>query len=319
MPPASSAFRQIALVALGATALMCWSPWTDRAMAESDAINLQPQFEPGRTSRYSLYTQRDSRMEVSFNGRDQSFERGTLVEGEATWTVERVHADGSARCVLVIDWLAVTVTSPDGDRISSDSRRGGGDNPGLDEVVNALARTPLSYDISPAAVIRRVEGLRDIQRQLRDLPEDAFSEADLMEMAYDLAIVGSAPAEARPGAAWRHELERSHELGTFHVRMDYELVGSEWIEGQAVASLQGHGRLRFEPRKSDGPAQVDVALRDPSCEEQIMWDLDRHEVVGRHESRAYTLAMTIRFGDQGSIRQTLTESVLGQVLRIAEE
>lgn len=303
----------------GVAALLLLTALAGQARAQSEAVNLQPRFEAGRVTRYSLWTQRDSRMDVSYSGRDQTFERGTLVEGEATWTVERVHADGSASCVLLLDWLAVTVTNPDGERVSADSRRGGGDNPALDEVVNALVRTPLRYDVGPDAVIRRVDGLHDVQRKLKELPADAFSERDLLEMAYDMAIVGHAPADARPGGVWRHDLERSHELGTFQVRMDYELTGAEWLEGQMIANLRGRGELRFEARRSDGPPQVDVVLRDPSCEEQVMWDLRRGEAVGRNESRSYTLGMVIHIGDQHTVRQTLTETVQNQALRIAED
>lgn len=318
MPRTHSHDPSIFLVAAVSVGLLC-VVLCDTGSGQAETINLQPRFETGRAARYSLWSQRDSRMDVNFAGRQQTFERSTVVEGEATWTVERVHTDGSARCKLVLDWLAVTMTTPDGERIAADSRRGDGDVPGLDEAVTALTQTPLSYEVGPDAVIRRVDGLRDVQRKLKDLPPDAFTEADLMEIAYDLAIVGNAPSDARPGTRWRHELERSHELGVFDVRMDYELAGTEWIAGQELAHLQGRGQLRFEAKNDDGNTQVDVVLRDPTCEEQVMWDPHRGEVVGRNESRAYTLAMTIQVGDQQTVRQTLTETVQGQALRIAEE
>ncbi len=307
------------LAALGASLLLVLvSPATLMA-ADTEPFNLQPLFTVDRSARYSVWTRRESVVEMDFGGRSRQFKRDTTVEGEITWTVKKVNADGSAQCVMVIDWLSATVINPDGRTVVADSRKSSSDSPPLHEAVRALSNTPITFDLAANAVIKKVDGLRDVQRKLKDLPKDAFTDADLMETAYDLAILGSAPSAASPGATWTHDMDRTHEVGTFHVQMKYELAGTELIEGQMIANVRGDGRLRFEAGADARQANVDVSLRDAESQEQVMWDLNRHEVVGRNESRRYTLSMKIPIGDRGTARQTMTDSVQNQSLRIAEK
>lgn len=315
--PATSNFVLVAMAML----FISLSPFMPSAATATDdePTNLQPQFEEGRVARYTIWTRRDSNVEMDFGGQSHAFDRATVAEGEVTWTIEKVNGDGSARCGMVIDWLVVTVTNPDGREIVADSRKSSSESPPLHEAVKALSNSAITFDVDAHAVITQVDGLQHVQRKLKDLPKDAFTETDLIETAYDLAIVGNAPAAAMPGDTWAHKLDRTHEVGTFHVAMDYRLAGTEWIEGQTIANIEGEGKFRFDPGNEAKEAKVDVSLRDAEAREQIMWDMHRHEVVGRNESRRYTLAMKIPIGDRGTARQTMTETVQNQSLRIDEK
>ncbi len=138
------------LAALGASLLLVLvSPATLMA-ADTEPFNLQPLFTVDRSARYSVWTRRESVVEMDFGGRSRQFKRDTTVEGEITWTVKKVNADGSAQCVMVIDWLSATVINPDGRTVVADSRKSSSDSPPLHEAVRALSNTPITFDLVDA-------------------------------------------------------------------------------------------------------------------------------------------------------------------------
>ncbi len=65
-------------------------------------------------------------------------------------------------------------------------------------------------------------------------------------------------------------------------------------------------------------AGLQVSLPEGRFTQQIMVDLQRHEVVGRHSTEAQTTRIE-RAAGEVTVAQVIRELNVGQVLRVAEE
>ncbi len=85
--------------------------------------------------------------------------------------------------------------------------------------------------------------------------------------------------------------------------------------------MTGQSDLDLEVDRSkipDDAPPIDVKLRDGSVQSQVMFDLQRHEAVGRNSVQKTDIDVTIRFPQQ-SIHQRIQRTTQSQMLRIAEE
>ncbi len=286
----------------------------------TDTVSLQPRFVAGQTSRYSLWTRRAQVNEVSVAGNNRKVEVTVLVEGEATWRVERVAGDGSASCTFSFDWLTAELSSSAGGAPRrNDSRQASGAIPSMHATLRAMAGVPLTFDVAADGSIRSVRGADAIRRRV---PKDASTpdDSDFLETASDLATLVAAPDSIKVGGTWSAPQQWNHELGKLRVPMRYRLDSIAQIEGVPIATVSGTADLRLDVDRSKLPAQgpkLDVRLMRGSAATQVFFDLDRNQAVGRNTTQTTQLRATFSVQNR-NIVSTTDQTIQSQVLRIAE-
>lgn len=294
------------------------------AQAQStDALNLRPQWTKGQTSRYHFWTTRETQNVMSAGPRSQTVDSRVETEGEVTWRVDDVRSDGSYACTMTLDWMTADLMQA-GQTKRNDSRKGSGELPPIHDMLNAMEGVPLRMEVAPDGSIKKVDGVQAMRSRAKDaemIPE----ELDFIESATDLATIAGAPASLPVGGSWRTNFRWTHDLGHITQDMTYKLTGVEDIEGIEVANVTGSARMKLEVDPKQYPpansgAALDVRLASSSYEAQIMFDLARHEAVGRNSVDTRVIDMTIRVPRApGPLTRRLTETIRSQTLRIEEK
>jgi hypothetical protein len=289
------------------------------------APDLRPRFRQGQVSRYQIWTLRNQDITVNMNGQNQTASTGMEVTGEATWAIDLVRADGSASCVMTLDWIAVTLTASDGSSLQNDSRRSSGDNEMMHRILRAMAGVPMKIEVAPDGTIRGSSGSDAVKRRAGGeikTPDDL----DFMESASDLATLAGAPAQATPGRSWDTAATWNHDMGKLQQQTRYTLASLEEIAGIPVATVTGSASLRLEPDMSKFPKtspdgspapKVDIRMTSGKASMQVMVDLQRHEAVGRNTVQESVIETRVRLQNQ-SLTRTTRERVQSQALRIEE-
>ncbi len=303
-------------------ALLASLVWTADTHAQDEAppVNLQPKFKAGQVSRYEVWTRRVLQETVSGNGRERSASRTIEITGEVTWRVEDVSNDGSARCVLTMDWMVGKLILPDGTEQVNDSRLGSGDTPALHKFAQAIAGTPITCQVNADGTIASTSGFDAIKDKL-DEGVDAPGEEDWIETASDLATLPGAVVDAAVGGdRWSHTHKMPHQMGKITAPVNYQLDSVEDIAGVRIANVSGKATLSFEPELPDLPPdgpKVELRMTEGTLQTQIMFDLWRNEAVGRNTVQNQTFELNLSIQGQTMTRR-MTESVHAQVLRIEE-
>lgn len=288
------------------------------AQDEPAAVDLRPQWREGQRSRYEVWTRRVRDTTMSLAGQSRSAQVTMETTGEVTWVVDRVQPNGGATCTMTLDWLSMSIAS-DGERQVSDSRRGSGDNEMIHDLLRAMAGVPITVEVAPDGSIESVHGTDAIRRRL-DVPEMMPQDLDFIESASDLATIPDAPATARVGARWDADYRWTHEMGHLRHDMSYTLAGVEELAGIPIATVTGRGSLSLDVDHSKLPEDappIDVKLVDGSVTSQVMFDLQRHEAIGRNTVQETTIDVTVRMPQQ-TLSQRTHETIQSQVLRIGE-
>ena len=292
--------------------------------AEStDRVDLRPQFVKGRSSRFSVWSQRQQAQSISVGKRSHEFDTQFEIEGEVVWTVEHVRSDGSAKCTMTLDWITAKLVHPDGSVHRSDSRRSKGQPEAFHQLARAMTGVPLTIDVAPDGTVRSASGIDAIKQKA---PKDTNvpDELDFMESANDLAMIAAAPVAATVDDHWDAKFTWNHRLGKLHQSMRYTLTSVEDIDGITVATVTGTGSLDLEPDVAHlveplGPgARAHAKLTDGSTETQIMFDLHRHEAIGRNTIETRTIKVDAKWLKR-SMTRIMTERLHSQVLRISEK
>ena len=296
------------------------TPARAEAQMETDNFNLRPDWEAGQSSRYEIWSHRERRMSMSAGGRQREVTSTYEVAGEVTWRVQNVRSDGGAVCEMTYDWLKLTVRDGQGNEQVSDTRRGAGDSEPIHDFLKAMTSGAVRITVAPDGTIANVAGTNAIRQRVATeqmRPEDL----DFMESARELAVLAGAPANAAMGDSWQTESKGTHRMGYLRQRTDWRLEQVERIAGIPVATVQGEAELELEVDKSDRPDNappVEVTLRNGRMRSQVMFDLQRHEAVGRNAVQTTAVDVNIRM-QQGSIQQRIEETLQSQVLRIDEQ
>jgi hypothetical protein len=283
-------------------------------------INLRPVPIAGRTSRFEFWSQRDQLISMRGLGNSESVTTRMVMKGNCTWTVDHARSDGSSTSVMTFDWITIDLTMPDGSVQTCDSRLNRGDNETVHKLLRAMAGVPVKCEVNSDGSIRRATGFDEVKRRAGEgiRPPD---ELDFIESASDLATLPFAPAEIEVGRSWDGAFEWNHDMGKLQQTLRYTLAGVEEIEGISVATVTATGKSRLTPDQAklpQGGPRIDVRLLEGSVRSQVIFDLNRHEAVGRHGDESRKIEMTVRL-PQGTVTRTLDETIQSQTLRIAEE
>lgn len=293
------------------------------AHGEQTSIDLRPHFTQGHTTRYHVWTQRQQTQSVTLGSRSQNFETSFEIEGEVTWTVKQVRPDGSAICLMNTDWLAATFIGPKGQSKRCDSRKANGKPEQLHGLLRAITGIPIKIEADADGSIINATGTDQVKRKAPkdiDIP-DAI---DFMESANDLATLAHAPTAAMINDSWNAKFIWNHQMGKMHQSMRYTLNGVEDIQGIPVATVTGVAQLKMEPNEDRLKAQagkgpkMKTRMTDASLESQIMFDLQRHEAVGRNTTEYHRIQIEMRLPQQ-TMTRTIDEHIHSQTLRIDEQ
>ena len=99
------------------------------------------------------------------------------------------------------------------------------------------------------------------------------------------------------------------------------LSGVERIAGIPVATVEGKTTFTLDADTSGLPPDappVNITLLGGEQHTQVLFDLLRHETVGRNITQSIQYQISVAIGDRTLVR-TIDETVQSQVLRIAEE
>jgi len=306
--------------AVAVTALWIHTTTADQNLT---AVDLRPHFTQGHTSRYHVWTQRQQSQSVTVGDRSQEFETSFEIEGEVTWTVKQARPDGSAICLMKTDWLAATLVGPKGETQRCDSRKISGQPQHLHGLLRAIAGVPVLIEVDADGSILNATGVDQVKRKApKDI--DIPDATDFMESANDLATLAHAPTATVVNDSWNAKFIWNHPYGKMHQSMRYTLQGVEDIEGIPVATVTGVARLKMKPdndrlrvQAGQGP-QIRARMTDASFESQIMFDLQRHEAVGRNTKEYHRIEIDMRWPQQ-TVTRTIDERLHSQILRIDEQ
>ena len=111
-------------------------------------------------------------------------------------------------------------------------------------------------------------------------------------------------------------------MGKLRYDLRSSLTGIEDIEGVPVANVTTKGTMRLDvdPEKLQAPAggpRVEVRMTRGEYDGQVMFDLTRHEAVGRNSVETRAVEVTLRYQGKAMVRRQ-TETIRGQTYRIAE-
>ena len=283
-----------------------------------EPTSLRPKFTEGQASRFSFWTMRDQTITISAGARSGKRAFNYLYEGEVTWTVDRVAADGSADCTMTLDWITARMRGPQGEQLV-DSRLNSSDSPRMLKLLQAMSGTPMSVDVAADGSITELTGAEDVARNAG--PDiQTPKKIDFIETASDLATAPFAPASANIGDTWQAAFDWTHESGMMHHDATYTLADRESIAGIDVATITYAADLAYTPEVNNArpdDAAVNVQLNRGEETGQIIFDLTRGEAVGRNTVETSQIEIQIQLPDR-TIVQIIDERIQSQVLRIAE-
>lgn len=292
---------------------------------DARTYDLRPQWKPGQIARYEIWTSRTQRSTVSLADQKRTTDMNMVSEGEVTWAVDRVKPDGSAECTMTLDWLTLDYTA-NGKTLKNDSRKGSGEIESVQALLKAMAGVPLRVSVAADGTVTKVDGTKTMGGRLGADQKDMLpEELDFIETASDLATLISAPASVGVGNKWDTKLKWTWSDAPFegfmHHDMTYTLAGVEDLAGLPVAMVEGKSKMKLELDRSalpEGMPPSDVKLVKGELQTQIMFDLSRHEAVGRNSTQSTTVDFSIKM-PSATISRRLEETLRGQALRIEEE
>lgn len=299
---------------------LCWLALSVSA-ASAQTYDLRPQWTAGQSATYSFWTARQQNQTVTMpTGESRNATNSYETNGELQWTVESIRPDGGATGTMTMDWIAVTLTDLQGQTVTMDSRKPRGDVPRFQKLLKAMVGKPITVTVNADGTIEKVAGLGPIRRAAEE-PDDVPEDLDWIESATDLATVPGVPPEVRIGGTWKKDFRWTHDEGHLRHAMTYTLADVEDVAGIPLATVEGKGTLKLDPKPLELPPDappVQRRLTGGEVTTQILFDLQRHEAVGRNTTQEETIVTTIRF-PQGTIRRSATTTIQSQVLRLSEE
>ncbi len=313
----------VAGLAVVAVLMLSISP----ALAEDDpSYNLRPQWSPGQTARYEVWSSRTQHATVTLGGQSRTTDLTMVSEGEITWVVDKVKPGGAATCTMTIDWLTLDYTPEDGKTLKNDSRKGSGDIEPFHALLKAMSGVPIKVTVGPDGTVTKVQGVKAVGAKIKpELKEMVPDDLDFIETATDLASLVAAPESLQIGKKWKAGQKwtwsDSPFEGYMHHDMSFTLSGVEEVAGLPIAVVDGRSKLKLELDRSDlpdGMPPFDVKLIKGELQTQVMFDLSRAEAVGRNSIQTTTIDVTIRMPN-ATITRRVEQTLQGQSLRIEEE
>ncbi len=326
VPPCLRAFPPV-IALLACACVVAASPNstaqdTEPKPAKAGATHeLRPKFEEGRTSQYDFRGKRTTNT-VATGPRGEIAVRRTMdSEGRVLWTVEQVNADGSASCVMTLQWLTLTIVHGDNDPNVIDSREQGDDDDGLARRIAAFVAKPLRCEVGADGTVLSISGVDAIRAAIEQAQNAGGPVEDEMflEQASTLATIPGIQSALELDATWQSSNTWSRDYGKIHEPMDYQLTSVEQIAGIPIVTVNARTDLGFEPDEEKlGGGRIDIQMTEGQSTAQIIFDTQRHEVIGRNSVESFRIQISAN-SENLRFTSVVDEHIQSQLVRVAEE
>lgn len=293
---------------------------TRASLAAEPAVNLQPRWHAGEQATYRFDTVRKQHITMSMGGHSRQAHTTIKVAGVVVWKVNHVADDGSASCTLTRKWMSATLIGPHGKKQVNDTRSGTANTPPIYNALQTLTQNPIHVTLAADGSVTNMTGLNVIKQQIK-MKQLAPTKRSIKRFVTLLLPIAKAPKRAHVGTSWQYRFANRTRTGMMHFNVRYRLKSLQKIAGIPVATIEGRGRMRYNFDRSKLPPQappINVSLRHGSFHTQIMFDLSRHETVGRHTFETRTMRMTVQIPNH-TLERDMTQTVDQEVIRISQK
>ncbi len=287
-------------------------------------VDLAPHWQIGQAARYRFTTQLRQTVKVTLGDRQREKSTDTDIAGELSWTVDRVAADGQARCTMTLDWMSIDTTRRvQGNEVKStvDSRKPAPAKQKLmHNLMRAMAGQPLNITVAPDGQVTQIKGL-DAMKARADEPDLVPDALDFEETASGLAAFAAAPPPVISGDTFNATFRWNHDLGHVDEDWTFKLESIENLGNVPVATISGTAtsELDIDPehlKTPEGAPPIKIRLTQREASTQILMDLLRHEAVGRHSRVVECVTFDVKLPD-GVFRREITETNTSQLIRLS--
>jgi len=285
-----------------------------------EPVDLAPHWTAGQTSRYAFTTRLEQRVAITLGENQREHATETDIDGELTWVVDRVTADGGARCTMTLDWMGVA-THIDGDTTRMDSRRSApADGKVMHDLLKAMAGVPLEIVVQPDGRVKQIKGLKAMKSR-SDEPDLIPDALDFEETASGLAQFAAAPPPLEVGDRWDADFRWNHDLGHIDEDWRFHLGSVETLAGVRVATITGNAksRLEIDPEHLETPKgapPLRIRLEDRDAQMRVLMDLQRREAVGRYSRVAERVVAEMKL-PTGVFRREMNETSTSELIRLS--
>lgn len=293
-------------------------------VGDDGSVSLRPAFVAGQSCVYRFEGLRNQKAETTFAGRTQAITTDIVNQGEMSWTVDRVKADGGAECTMTLLWMTLDITSSEGEEQKNDSRKSEGDIPLLHDLLQAMSGKPVTVEVNPDGSIESVRGLEAI-RAAAENPELVPDERDFRETASDATTLPFAPAALALGDDWTSRFTWRHELGDATQRWTNTLTAVEVVDGVKLAVIdQEQTALSIDSSSLTenlpaGAPRPSLRVTEHSGSNRVLFDLTRSEAAARHSQTLVAAEVTLPLGEGRRAVTRFEERSTNQMLRIEEK
>lgn len=300
------------------TSLIALLAFASSAIAQetTSSADLRPVWEQGQSSKYRVVSERITAAQVVGVGKPRGSRLKVLAE--ITWTVTQAQPDGGGVCKMTVDQMQMLMTDGSGKQYKVTAEGAPPENlEKAQALVRAMIGKEMTVNVAADGSIDSVSGWQAIKTAAGEAAQN-MNESDFRETATELALLVGGSATTAPGSSWTRRFDWSHEMGDLRMDSTYRLEGVEEIAQIPIAMIQGQSKLDLTIDQSKFNGQdVNVRITEGQETAQIMYDLSRHEVVGRNTDR--TLGLEMKLNVQGrQFTQVIKQRLVTSTLRIAE-
>lgn len=285
-----------------------------------DSVDLAPHWVAGQTSRYVFTTRLEQRVEITLGDNQREQATDTDIEGQATWEVQRVTADGGARCIMTFDWMSVVTHANDKETRVDTRKSAPSDGKAMHGLMSTLVGHPLEVVVAPDGRVTQIKGVKAMKAK-SDQPDLIPDVLDFEETASGMAQFAAAPPPLAVGDSWDAAFRWAHDLGHMDEDWRFRLESVEDVAGVQLATVTGTAKssLDVDPEQTVTPAgapPLRIRLEDRQVETRVLMDLSRGEAVGRYSLVNERVVAELKL-PRGVFRRVMSETVTNELIRVA--
>lgn len=280
-------------------------------------IDLRPVWQDGQTAKYKTITRRVTAAQVRGVGKPRTSVMD--VTSIVNWQVVNANPDGGGKCVMTVEDLKVEVTSSSGEKKTVTKDRADEELKSVQQLIRGMIGKPVTVQVAKDGRVTSASGWQAIRNASGDAGKN-LSETDFIESATELAPLTGGKQDADMAGKWSEKFTWDHEMGDLHLDSDFKVTGIESVAGIGLVTIEGESKTTFTPdnaKLNKGGPQVNLKLAKGAEKQSIMYDLSRHEVVGRDVTRSLIFQMNIEYEGR-KFQQIIQQQMRTQVLRMDE-
>jgi hypothetical protein len=280
-------------------------------------VDLRPVWQDGQTAKYKTITRRVTAAQVRGVGKPRTSVMD--VTAIVNWQVVDANPDGGGKCIMTVEDLKVEVTPASGEKKTITKDRAEEDLKSVQQLIRGMIGKPVTVQVAKDGRVTSASGWQAIRNASGDAGK-SLTETDFIESATELAPLTGGKQGADMAGKWSEKFTWDHEMGELHLNSDFKVTGIESVAGIGLVTIEGESKTTFTPdnaKLNKGGPQVNLKLAKGAAKQSIMYDLSRHEVVGRDMTRSLIFQMDIEYEGR-KFQQIIQQQMRTQVLRMEE-